>query len=146
MEFGFINLCNAVIMLVILVPNWIYAAKGGVDVKAEDPRLTMLEQLGRYASMALMILPVGVWKFGFPNVLAMLIYLAGNSVLLLTYLIAWGFFLRKKTNCRAMLLAVVPVCIFLLTGLCLHHWLLAGAGVLFGICHISITCRNRKPE
>ena len=144
MEFGIINYVNALIVVFILIPNIIYAMKGGEDHKADNGVVTFLEQVGRYASIAMMILPLGVWKFGFPNVLALLVYLAGDMVLLIGYWIAWGSYIKKKTYSIAMILAVIPVCIFLVTGFCLHHWLLCACAVVFGCCHIYITRQNEK--
>lgn len=144
MEFGIINLANALILVGILIPNVVYAAKGGEDLASDNQIVTVLEQVGRYASMALMILPLGVWKFGFPNVLALLVYLAGNGLLLIAYWSGWGLYFKRKTFAVEILLAVAPVGIFLLTGICLRHWLLAGAAVLFGYCHIRITWHPKK--
>jgi len=38
-----------------------------------------------------------------------------------------------------MLLAVIPVCMFILSGVTLGHVLLIISGVIFGIGHISVT-------
>ena len=139
MEFGIINLANALILVGILIPNVMYALRGGQDVQSAHRIVTFLEQLSRYASMALMILPLGVWKFGFPNVVALLLYLAGNGLLLTAYWVAWGIYFKKATFPAATVLAAVPVGIFLLTAICLRHWLLAVSALLFGWSHISVT-------
>ena len=49
MEFGIINFVNALIVVFILIPNIIYAMKGGEDHKADNGVVTFLEQVGRYA-------------------------------------------------------------------------------------------------
>lgn len=144
MEFGMINVWNAVIVVIMMIPNLIYAGKGGEDQKKPNKLIAVIEQVGRYASMALMILPLGVWKFGFPNVPALLAYLFGNAACLLLYLIVWAFYFKEKTFHRAMALAIIPVCIFGLCGICLRHWLLVGAAILFGIGHLRITYQNNK--
>ena len=144
MEFNVINLANLLIIAVIMIPNIIYALKGGEDAVSAAPIITVLEQVGRYASMALMILPLGVWKFGFPSVTAFLVYLFGNGALLATYILTWVFYFRRKTFAGTVILAIAPVLIFALTGVCLCHWLLVAAAVLFGICHLSISLQ--KPE
>lgn len=144
MKFGMINLLNAVIVIIMMVPNLIYAGKGGEDQKTPNKLTAVIEQVGRYGSMALMILPLGVWKFGFPSVAAMLVYLFGNGVCLLAYLTVWAFYFKKKTFHRAMALAILPVCMFGLCGICLHHWLLVAAAALFGIGHLRITYQNSK--
>lgn len=143
MEFGWINGAGGLIVILILVPNIVYALRcPGGENKCRSPWMNLLEQVGRYASMALMILPLGVWKFAFPNVTAMLMYFFGNGVLLITYWVFWALYFCKVTRIRAMMLAVVPTGIFLLSGLTLHHWLLVAAAVLFGVGHIYVTAQN----
>ena len=144
MEFGVINLANAAILVLIMIPNILYAVRGGEDTKAINPTMGFLEQVGRYASMALMILPLGVWEFGFSNVTAMLVYLFGNALLVVVYLVTWIFYFRKKSFAGTLILATAPVLIFALTGICLRHWLLIATALLFGICHISISVSNSK--
>ena len=39
----------------------------------------------------------------------------------------------------ALLLALLPALLFLLSGLTLRHWLLAAFALLFGICHVRVT-------
>ena len=144
MEFGVINIANAVILGLIMIPNIVYAIRGGTDSTSDNPIVTILEQVGRYASMALMVLPLGVWKFGFPSAGEFLAYLFGNGMLVLLYLVTWVFYSRKKNYAEILILAITPVSIFVLTGICLRHWLLVATATMFGICHISISIRARK--
>lgn len=145
MEFGWINLWNALILAGILIPNIWYALHfPNQEAETQGKLLTVLEQMGRYASMALMVLPLGVWKFDFPNEAAMALYIIGNLGMLTGYLAVWVPFSRKPTLGRAMALAILPTGIFLLCGLTLGHWLLVGAAVLFGVAHIRITRQNYR--
>lgn len=41
--------------------------------------MNLIEQIGRYACIIFMWLPLLVWKFGFAIVSELLIYLAGNK-------------------------------------------------------------------
>lgn len=143
MEFGWITLGNLLILVGMLVPNLCFARRfPGREPEKQGKLLTVLEQIGRYGSMALMVLPLGVWKFGFPGVGAMLLYGIGNLGLLAGYLVTWIFFCRKATLGRALALAILPTGIFLLCGLTLGHPLLVGSALLFGLSHILITYRN----
>ena len=145
MEFGPINVFGCAIVAIMLIPNIIYGIKfKNVENKCTNQAMNIIEQVGRFASMALMVLPLFVWKFGFSSVFAMLVYLFGNGILLLTYLIIWIFYFRKQSFGKAMALAIIPTCIFLLSGLTLQHWTLVVAAVLFGIGHIFITHQNNK--
>ena len=146
MEFGWINLLSAGIVVLIMIPNIIYAAGQKQDeTQIEVPRgLSACEQVGRYGCIILMWLPLLVWKFGFGSVEEFLIYLIGNGALLLCYFLSWMLYSRKKTLSVAMALAIIPTAIFLLSGILLHHWLLVAFAILFGACHCTITYMTHK--
>ena len=146
MEFGWINLFGAGIIVLIMIPNIIYAAGQKQDeTQIEVPRgLSACEQVGRYGCIILMWLPLLVWKFGFGSVEEFLIYLIGNGALLLCYYLPWMLYSRKKTLSVAMALAIIPTAIFLLSGILLQHWLLVAFAILFGACHCTITYMTHK--
>ncbi|MCH5257629.1 MAG: hypothetical protein J1D87_10065 [Lachnospiraceae bacterium] len=76
MSFGWINWINLVAIVCLILINIIVARKELAD-RFDSKYLTIniLEQIGRYACMALMILPIFTkeWKFGFNSVTEMLI-------------------------------------------------------------------------
>ena len=127
----------------MLIPNIVYAVKNKDEKNScTNQFMNAIEQIGRYACIVLMWLPLLVWKFGFPSVFEMILYLFGNGCLLVAYWIAFALYMKKKTPSLALILAVLPACIFLLSGLTLHHWLLAGFAILFGIGHLYVTNQN----
>lgn len=145
MELGIINLWNAIIIAIILIPNIIYVARTTDVIYKKMPiAINVLEQIGRYGSMMLMVLPLGMKEFGFPSVAEMFLYLFCNMVLLLIYLATWGLYFKKKNLTKAMILAIVPTLIFLITGITLRHILLMITAVIFGIAHSLITYENNK--
>ena len=146
MEFGWINLFGAGIVVLIMIPNIIYAARQKQDeTQIEVPHgLSACEQVGRYGCIILMWLPLLVWKFGFGSVEEFLIYLIGNGALLLCYFLSWMLYSRKKTLSVAMALAIIPTAIFLLSGMLLRHWLLVVFAILFGASHCTITYVTHK--
>lgn len=145
MEFGPINLAGGILVALILVPNIIYALRNpGAENKCTNKWMNLMEQVGRYGSMALMVLPIGVWKFGFPSLGDLLLWLFGNGTLLLLYWGCWIPYLRKPGRKLAIALAVIPTCIFILSGLTLQHWLLVITGIVFGVGHIYVTLENHK--
>ena len=123
MEFGPINLWNFVIVAIMLIPNIIYSIK--------NPK-----QKNSFINKCM--------KFGFSSFSIFLIYGIGNIVLLVAYLLIWAMYSNENHTWRAISLAIIPTCIFLLTGLTLEHWLLVGAAVIFGISHIYITRTNNR--
>ena len=146
MEFGWINLFGAGIVLLMMIPNIIYAAGQKQDeTQIEVPRgLSACEQVGRYGCIILMWLPLLVWKFAFGSVEEFLIYLIGNGALLLCYYLSWMLYSRKKTLSVAMALAIIPTAIFHLSGILLRHWLLVAFAILFGFAHCTITYMTHK--
>lgn len=139
MEFGWINLFGAVIVLLIMIPNIIYALKNKNETEDINvPRyLTVCEQIGRYGCIILMWLPLMVWKLGFKSNEEFVIYLFSNSVLIIAYYLCWAGYFKQKTLKKGMILAIIPTIVFLVSALLLHHWLLALFALLFGFAHIS---------
>ena len=145
MAFGWINLFGAVIVITMLIPNIIYAIKNRNFVdKCTNKVMNLIEQIGRYGCIILMWLPLFVWKFRFSSANMLLIYLLGNGLLLLSYILFWILYFKRESTNRAMALAVIPSCIFLLSGLLLHHWVLVTFAVLFGLGHIYVTVVNNQ--
>ena len=122
----------------MLIPNIIYALKNrGEKNLCTNRVLNLTEQIGRYACIILMWLPLLVWEFGFASVTRMLIYAIGNAVLLAAYHILLAVYFKKKTPW-------LPACIFLLSGILLRHPLLAGFALLFAAGHICVTVKNTQ--
>ena len=143
MEFGWINVFGAVIVALMLIPNIVYAIKNkGEKNLCANRFMNVVEQIGRYACIVLMWLPLLVWKFGFASVLDMMLYMACNGLLLAAYWIAFAFYMKRRTVRLAIVLAVLPSCIFLLSGILLQHWLLVAFAILFAIGHIYVTYKN----
>lgn len=143
MKFGWINIFGGVIVVLMLVPNivWALRHKDKKNLCTNKP-MNLLEQIGRYACIVLMWLPLFVWEFGFKSVGAMLVYLVGNGLLLLAYYIVFAMYFRQEKAEYAIALAVLPSCIFLLSGLMLRHWALIGFAIIFAVGHIYVTRRN----
>ena len=145
MKFGWINLFGAAIVVLMLIPNIIYAVKNKDEKNLCTNRfINIIEQIGRYACIALMWLPLLVWEFGFRSVFEMLVYTIGNGALLAAYWLIYALYFKKKTKTRAILLAVIPSCIFILSGLLLRHALLLIFAIMFAIGHIYVTNKNAK--
>ncbi len=143
MEFGWINVFGAVIVILMLIPNIVYAIKNkGEKNLCTNRFMNAAEQIGRYACIILMWLPLLVWKFGFGSVFEMMLYMACNGMLLTAYGIAFAVYMKRRSARLALVLAILPACIFLLSGILLRHWLLVGFSLLFAFGHICVTCMN----
>ena len=143
MKFGWINFFGAVIVILMLIPNIVYAIKNKGETNLCTNRfMNVIEQIGRYACIVLMWLPLLVWKFGFASVFELMLYIAGNGILLAAYWIVFAVYIKRKSPKLAVTLAVLPSCIFLMSGILLRHWLLVGFGALFAVGHIYVTKEN----
>ena len=137
-SFGWINLVNAAFVVDLIVMSALGQKKSGLPPMQSRRKLrNVLEQIGRFACMALMILPLlpGL-KFGFASFGAMVGWLVGALTLLLAYLLLWTQ--AKRGGAVLYGLAVVPALLFLCCGVLLRHWALAAAAILFGIFHTLI--------
>ena len=112
-----------VLVILLLIPNIIYA----VRVKNQKNKCTN----------------IGIVESGFPSINAFIIYLVGNTVLMLSYWIIWMLYFNKQTYREQMALAVIPTGIFLLSGITMLHYFLIIFAVIFGIGHIYVTSRNK---
>lgn len=147
LDIGWLNVWGLFIVVLIMLPNIVYAVKfPGVGSKCKNKLMNVLEQIGRYGCMVLMVCSIGMDGFGFSSLDAFLLYLFGNTALLLGYWIVWLLFFHRRTFAKSMALAILPTLIFLLSGLCLGHLLLIACAVLFGIAHIYITYQNGEKE
>ncbi|MDD3193879.1 MAG: hypothetical protein PHE47_08580 [Oscillospiraceae bacterium] len=150
MQFGWLNLTGICILVVMMIPNLIFARRN-YGMKSTDGNrickpLLILEQVGRYGAMGLMFFPVWVWEFGFSSVQAFIVWAVLCVAMLLAYLICWGLYFHKPSAPVALWLAILPSAIFILRGVFLRHWLLAIFGFIFAIGHLSITWMNTHPK
>ena len=91
---GWINVFGLIFVVILLIPNIIYAIK----VKDQKNRCTnkimnIVEQIGRYGSMFLMVFNIGLTEFGFASVFEFLIYLFGNTLKLNA-----GFYIQEPIS------------------------------------------------
>ncbi len=143
MKFGWINVFGSIIVIFMLIPNIVYALKNrGEKNLCKNRFVNAVEHIGRYFCIILMWMPLMVWKFGFGSVGEMIIYFIGNGVFLIAYWIVFSKYMKNKKRLYAFILAVIPVCIFFMSGILLRHWLLVGAAVIFGATHLYVVEKN----
>lgn len=140
MEFGWINLMGAILVVIMMIPNILYALKAThSEGNSGNKTMELVEQVGRYGCIVLMWLPLFVWKFGFHSVQELLAYIVVNALLLILYMALWTVYFRKRSRRIALALSIIPTLIFLISGILLRHWALVAAALLFAVGHISIT-------
>lgn len=137
-----LNVFGLILVILLLIPNIVYAIKFK-DQKnlCTNKFMNILEQIGRYACMFLMVFNIGIAEFG--SVEAFLIYSIGNVALLLSYWIIWMLYFHKQSFGKQIALAILPTCLFLLSGITMRYCLLILFGVVFGVGHVYVTYKNR---
>lgn len=142
---SWINIFGLIITILMLLPNIIYAVKfRGVENRCKNKGMNVLEQIGRYASMFLMIFNIGVVELGFSLPETFVIYFVGNIIFLIAYWSIWFLYFKNKILWKSMALAIIPTAIFLLSGITLRHYLLMLSAIVFGIGHVYVTYQNVK--
>ena len=147
MTFGIINLWSAGVMALLLLPNLVYALKfQDANFRSGSRWLNLLEQAGRYGSMALSVIPLGApgGKFGFASVGEMLAWMGLMAAILAAYYLCWLLYARRRTPALAMALAVLPCVLFLVHALLLRHWLLGLFTAVFAAAHLTIVRQNTR--
>ncbi|MGN0173139.1 MAG: hypothetical protein ACI39F_01760, partial [Acutalibacteraceae bacterium] len=103
-----------------------------------------VEQIGRIACFAFMIINIPYTYFGFWFSFSKSLYLAVNGVLLLLYCLGWIIFLKNDSLFKVLWLSVVPTVIFFFSGIMIISVPLIFFSVLFGIGHITLSVMNFK--
>lgn len=143
MEFGWINLFGVAVVIFLMIPNIVYATRNKDEKnRCTNKYMNIMEQICRYSCIVLMWFPFLVWEFKFNNIFEMLLYIVGNCLLLVIYWSVFAQYLKEKSVNRALVLAILPTCIFLLSGLLLRHWLLVCFAFIFAVGHIYVTKKN----
>ena len=146
MVLNLINFIEVAIVWILIIPDLLYSIhRERREIKKADPA-SITEQFGRYASMLLMVLPIGVWEFGFKSPEEMIIYFAGNGILLLAYILVYVLFFKKQDFWKAMVLASIRVLVFALCGILLRHWFLVIFAGIFAAGHFAVTVKKYKEK
>lgn len=130
-------------MIVMMIPNIIYGISNkNKPINPTNKTLEILEQIGRYGCMALMVINIPHTYLGFLFNEGHTIYLWLNIILLTSYIVIWLICWNKYEVFRAYALSIIPTAIFLLSGILLMYFPLIGFAILFGISHITISIKN----
>ena len=141
---GWFNYYGFIFIAIIMIPNIIFAIcqKDGFLNNYKNKAVEMLEQVGRYACIVLMIFNIPYTYFNFWFSYALPIYLTVNSVLCLLYLLFWIIWWNKSGKLKALSLSIIPTAVFLFSGIVVASIPLIVFAVLFGINHIILSYKN----
>lgn len=143
---GQINIFGLVFMVIIMIPNVIFAlkCKDGFENKWENKFIEALEQIGRYGCFAFMVINIPKTWFGWASDEAFALYLIVDAVLIIAYCVIWAVCFKKNSVFRALSLSIIPSVIFLFSGIMSRSVLLMISAVVFAPCHILISYKNAR--
>ncbi len=143
---GWINIFGLVFMVIIMIPNVIFAlkCKDGFENKWENKLIEALEQIGRYGCFAFMVINIPKTWFGWASDEAFALYLIVDAVLIIAYCVIWAVCFKKNSVFRALSLSMIPSAIFLFSGIMSRSVLLMISALIFAPCHILISYKNAR--
>ncbi len=143
---GWINIFGLVFMVIIMIPNVIFAlkCKDGFGNRWENKFIEVLEQIGRYGCFAFMVINIPKTWFGWASDEAFALYLIVDAVLVTAYCVIWAVCFKKNSVFRALSLSVIPSVIFLFSGIMSRSVLLMISALIFAPCHILISYKNAR--
>lgn len=143
---GQINIFGLVFMIIIMIPNVIFAlkCKDGFENRWENKAVEVLEQIGRYGCFAFMVINIPKTWFGWASDEAFALYLIVDAVLVTAYCVIWAVCFKKSSVFRALSLSIIPSVIFLFSGIMSRSVLLMISAVVFAPCHILISYKNAR--
>ena len=143
---GWCNVFGLLFMVVILIPNIIFAVKckDGFENKWNNAAVETIEQIGRFGCFGFMIFNIpGTW-FGWWSDEVFAVYLGVDALLVLLYCLVWSICFRKSSVFRALALSILPSILFLFSGIMARSILLTVSALLFAPAHIAISWHNAK--
>lgn len=145
-KMGQINIFGLVFMVIIMIPNVIFAlkCKDGFENRWENKFVEVLEQIGRYVCFAFMVINIPKTWFGWASDEAFALYLIVDAVLVTAYCVIWAVCFKKNSVFRALSLSIIPSVIFLFSGIMSRSVLLMISAVVFAPCHILISYKNAR--
>lgn len=138
------NLTGLIFVVVLLIPNIIYAAtnKDGFAGEFHNKLIETGEQIGRFGCFILMFIRPSFVTLGYIYDGAQALYLILGIVLLALYCGGWIVFRKGNSIAKALTLSILPSVLFLESGILTLNIPLIALSVVFAICHITISYKN----
>lgn len=137
------NYYGLIFVAAILIPNIIYAVTHKENGFAYKNKIAeILEQIGRYGCIVLMIFNIPYTWIGFYFSFAETVYLLVNAIFVFAYCLLWIIFWKKSGVVKAILLSVIPSLLFLFSGIMIASIPLVIFAIVFIVTHILISVKS----
>lgn len=143
--FDVVNVYGLLFAVILAVPHIVYARTHNYDLKSINNRAMLyIERTGKYCSLFLMGINVGVLEKGFTAPIMEVYWLISTSVLTVIYVVVWIVFFKKETKGFAYLLTITATLIVIQSGLLQVKTLLLTAGIVYLIGELYVTSQAFK--
>ena len=143
--FDVVNVYGLLFAVILAVPHVVYARTHNYDLRAINNRAMLyIERTGKYCSLFLMGINVGVLEKGFTAPIMEVYWLISTSVLTVIYVVVWIVFFKKETKGFAYLLTITASLIVIQSGLLQVKTLLLTAGIVYLIGELYVTSQAFK--
>ena len=143
--FDVVNVYGLLFAVVLAVPHVVYARTHNYDLKVINNRAMLyIERTGKYCSLFLMGINIGVLEQGFTAPIMEVYWLISTSVLTVIYVVVWIVFFKKETKGFAYLLTITAALIVMQSGLLQVKTLLLTAGIVYLIGELYVTSQAFK--
>lgn len=140
-----VNIHGLLFAVILAVPHIVFARMHTYNIKAIDNRAMLyIERVGKYVSLILMAVNIGVLELGFTSALMESFWLVSTSVMTAIYVVLWIIFFKKESKVIAYLLTVLTAVIVILSGLLQVKTLLLTAGIVYLIGELYVTAKVFK--
>lgn len=143
--FDVVNVYGLLFAVILAVPHIVYARTHNYDLEAINNRAMLyIERTGKYCSLFLMGINVGVLEKGFTDPIMEVYWLISTAVLTIIYVVLWIVFIKKETKGFAYLLTITAALIVIQSGLLQVKTLLLTAGIVYLIGELYVTSQAFK--
>lgn len=143
--FDVVNVYGLLFAVILAVPHVVYARTHNYDLKIINNRAMLyIERTGKYCSLFLMGINIGVLEQGFTAPIMEVYWLISTSVLTVIYVVVWIVFFKKETKVFAYLLTITAALIVMQSGLLQVKTLLLTAGIVYLIGELYVTSQAFK--
>ena len=140
-----VNIHGLLFAVILAVPHIVFARTHTYNIKAIDNRAMLyIERVGKYVSLILMAVNIGVLELGFTSALMESFWLVSTSVMTAIYVVLWIIFFKKESKVIVYLLTLLTAVIVILSGLLQVKTLLLTAGIVYLIGELYVTAKVFK--
>ena len=132
--FDVVNIYGLMIAAVLAAPHIIYVKTHTYDKnKFSNRAMVYIDRTGRFFSVFLMAINIGVLEKGFPEPKALMerFWLITTAVLIAAYLLCWLLLFKTEKKGAALAVALIAAAIVIFSGILQVKILLVTAGVVY---------------